>query len=86
MLTAVVTVVGVATMVHVIVRFRDARISGKSPTEALTHMAALLAVPVFWACSTDAVGFAALTLSDVGPVQDYGLMMAIGSISMPRMR
>ena len=37
MLTAVVTVVAVATVVHIIVRFRDARQRGKGPLQALAQ-------------------------------------------------
>lgn len=79
MLSAIVTVIGIATVVHLIVRFREGRISGLSPDEALVRAGALLAAPIFWACATDAVGFAALLAADVGPIQDFGRMMAIGS-------
>ena len=40
----------------------------------------MLASPVFWACSTDAVGFLSLTVAKVGPVRDFGVMTAIGSL------
>ncbi len=80
MLSAIVTVVGVATVVHVIVRYQDARSQGLDPTAALLQAGNLLAVPIFFACLTDAAGFAALMTSQVGPVHDFGLMMAIGSL------
>ena len=80
MLTSVVTVVGVATLVHVIVRFRDARVEGQSPESALRQAITLLAWPVFWACGTDAAGFASLMAAELGPVRDYGLMLTIGSL------
>ncbi|MGB6041519.1 MAG: MMPL family transporter [Pirellulales bacterium] len=80
MLTAIVTVVAVATVVHFIVRFRDARATGASPLRAVTVACRLLAVPILLACATDAVGFAALLWAGVGPVQDFGIMMAIGSL------
>ena len=80
MLTAIVTVVGVATVVHVIVRFREARQTGAPAVEALLAAGPLLVVPVFLACTTDAVGFSSLMLAEVGPVRDFGLMMAIGSM------
>jgi len=80
MLTAVVTVVGVATVVHIIVRFREARVAGASPRDALVRTIVLLSVPVFWACTTDAVGFSSLMVAGVGPVQDFGLMMATGCL------
>ena len=80
MLAAIVTVVGVATIVHVIVRFRDAQSQGLAPREALLDAGRKLAAPVLFACLTDAAGFAALMSSRVGPVHDFGLMMAIGSL------
>jgi len=80
MLTAIVTVVGIATVMHVIVRFRDARQSGLAPADALLHAGGLIAAAIFWACATDAAGFAALRSARVGPVRDFGLMMAAGSL------
>ena len=80
MLTAVVTVIGVATVVHIILRFREGRESGLEPVEALTKAGNMLAGPIFWACVTDAVGFAALMAADVAPVRDFGLMMALGAL------
>ncbi|WP_145063024.1 efflux RND transporter permease subunit [Adhaeretor mobilis] len=80
MLAAIVTVVGVATIVHVIVRFRNALREGLCRRAALSKAAEQLVVPVTFACLTDAAGFASLMISEVGPVQDFGLMMAIGSL------
>ena len=80
MLSAIVTVVGVATVVHVIVRYRNAESEGLAPVDALLQAGRLLAAPVCFACLTDAAGFAALMTSKVGPVHDFGLMMAIGSL------
>jgi len=79
MLTAIVTVVGVAAVVHIVVRFREARREGLSQKEALASAGGLLCGAIFWACLTDAAGFLALTRAAVGPVQDFGVMMAIGS-------
>lgn len=80
MMTAVVMVVGVATMVHVIVRFRESRDLGLNVEESLRRTCGLLMVPITWACITDAIGFLSLTVSSVGPVQDFGVMMAIGAL------
>ena len=80
MLTAVVMVVGVATMVHVLVRFAELRTAGLDPLTAIRDTLRQLAPAIAWSCLTDAAGFAALTISDVGPVQDFGVMMAIGSL------
>lgn len=80
MLTAVVMVVGVATMVHVMVRFSEARAEGLSTRDSLRTTIVALFWPIFWSCLTDAAGFFALTVSEVGPVQDFGMMMAVGSL------
>ena len=69
---AVVMVVGVATVVHVIVRFQESRALGLSTRDSLRRTGRILAAPIMWACLTDAAGFAALTVSSVGPVQDFG--------------
>ena len=80
MLTAVVTVIGVATVIHVIVRFREGGYLGMSRVAALARAGRLLTGPIFWACITDAVGFAALMAADVSPVRSFGLMMALGAL------
>ncbi len=79
MLTAVVTVVGVATVIHIIVRYREARQQSLAPREALLQAAGLLAAPVFWSCATTIAGFASLLVAKVAPVRDFGLMMALGT-------
>jgi uncharacterized protein len=80
MLTAVVTVVGVATVIHLIVRFREARQEGLAPSDALRQAGSLLVAPVFWSCATTAAGFAALLIAKVSPIADFGLMMSIGTL------
>jgi predicted RND superfamily exporter protein len=80
MLTAVVMVIGVATMVHLMVRFAELREEGLEQVDALRETFRQLLVPITWACLTDAVGFLALTVSEVGPVRDFGIMMAVGSV------
>lgn len=80
MLTAVITVVGIGTVMHVIIRYREAVDCGLGPSQALVHTMRILSVPVFYACVTDAFGFGALMVAAVAPVRDFGFMMAIGSI------
>lgn len=80
MLDAVITVVGIATVMHVIVRYREVRERGKPPERGMRMVGASLASPVFWALATDAMGFGSLLVTSVGPVQDFGLMMALGSL------
>lgn len=80
MLWAIVTVIGIATVVHLVVAFRSHRASGMAPRAALTLAGEQLGAPIFWACMTDAAGFASLMVSRVGPVHDFGLMMLVGSL------
>lgn len=80
MLTAIVTVVGIATLVHIIVRFREFRGTGLAPGPALGRTLLQLAAPVAWSFATDAAGFGSLLLSHVGPVADFGLMTAVGAL------
>lgn len=80
MLAAILTVVGIATTVHVVVQYRELRFGGLSAESALRGATVLLASPVIWSCVTDAVGFGSLMASQVGPVRDFGLMTAIGSL------
>jgi predicted RND superfamily exporter protein len=78
MLSAIITVVGVATVMHIVVQFREERGRGLSPIDAFRAAAIGLAAPVLSACLTDTVACSSLLLARVGPVQDFGLMTAIG--------
>jgi predicted RND superfamily exporter protein len=80
MLTSIVTVIGVATMIHWMLGYQKCMDVGDSPIEALRNSLSNLIRPIALACVTDAIGFGALVLSAVGPVQDYGLMMALASL------
>ena len=80
MLTAIVTVVGVATVIHLIVHYRELTSGGTSPIEALRRAASVLAWPIVGAILTDCAGFGSLWFASVGPVQDFGLMMVAGSL------
>jgi predicted RND superfamily exporter protein len=79
MLSAMITVVAIATVTHVIVEFRRRRDLGQAPTAALEDALATLMWPICGAIATDVVGFAALTASQVGPVHDFGVMTAVGA-------
>ncbi len=78
MLAAIVTIVGVATVMHIIVGYRDERSRGLSPFDAFRAAGVMLAVPIVSAVLTDTVGSTSLLLARVGPIQDFGLMNAIG--------
>jgi hypothetical protein len=80
MLTAIVTVVGVASVMHLIVHFRELRVEGLSPHAALLKTAVLLTGPICGAILTDATGFGALWWASVEPIRDFGTMMVFGSL------
>jgi len=80
MLASIITVIGVATTVHWMLGYQRAMKLRLSPESALRGSMHDLWRPIVWACITDAIGFASLSFAKVGPVQDYGCMMAIGSL------
>lgn len=80
MFSAIVTVIGVATVVHLIVRYREGRRLLMDERESLLRSLRILIAPIVWACLTDAAGFSALMFSSIGPVQDFGMMMLLGSL------
>ena len=80
MLSAIITIIGVATVVHLIVGFRSAREDGHHAPAALLIAGSMLAWPIIGACATDSVGFGSLLLASVGPIQDFGIMMSVGSV------
>ncbi len=84
MLSSIVMVVGVATTMHWMFRYQkeyNAAAEFLDPWSraetALRRSITSLWVPIVAACVTDAIGFASLSVSRVGPVQDYGSMMAV---------
>ena len=81
-LTSIVTVIGVATSIHLLLRFQEERRRGVERRQALESTLRVLLKPIFFACVTDAVGFCALLFANVGPVRDFGLMMAMGSMAV----
>lgn len=80
MLSAMVTVVAIATVVHVIVEYRRQRELGLEPEAALRDTLSLLFWPVVGAIVTDVIGFGSLIFSRVGPVHDFGVMTAVGAV------
>lgn len=80
MLASIVTVIGVATTMHWMLGYQRLTTQGMDPESALQESMRQLRRPITWACVTDAIGFLSLTFAKVGPVQDYGWMMALASM------
>lgn len=81
MLNSLITIIGVATVMHVTIHFRHLR-RERRRIEALRLTIIDLAPAVFWTCATTAAGFAALLSSQVTPVRSFGLMMGLGSLTV----
>jgi predicted RND superfamily exporter protein len=78
-LTSLVTIIGIATVTHVTVVYREKRLKSDR-ADAFRETILELASPVFWTCATTSVGFASLLSSDIVPVRSFGLMLAIASM------
>ncbi len=79
MLNSLITIIGVATSMHVLLFFREQHRT-HPPEEALGLSILQLAKPVWWSIATTAFGFGVLVTSHINPVASFGLMMAIGTL------
>lgn len=79
-LTAVITVVAVASVLHVGVRTQKYQRRGRSRYHATLVALSVLLAPIFWTCATDAAGFLSLRWSRILPVQQFGVMIAIAMV------
>jgi len=81
-LTAIVTVIAVTAVIHLGSRQRAMRNRGYSGNAAALAALTWVMPPIFWACMTDAAGFISLWVSEVIPIREFGLMMAIASLAV----
>jgi hypothetical protein len=81
-LTAIVTVVAVTAVLHLGVRYHSRRGRGFSRYESTAEVMQRMAGPIFWTCATDAAGFAALWFSEILPVRQFGLMVALAALNV----
>lgn len=79
MLNSLVTIIGIATVMHVTVRYRDKRATLGRVDAARATLAELI-VPTFWTIVTTASGFAALITSHILPVASFGVMMTLATL------
>jgi predicted RND superfamily exporter protein len=78
--TALISVIGIATTIHIAVRFREELEGGFDREEALIRAFSKVMPAVFWTCLTTAIGFGSLMISRVAPVRDFGIVMAAVSM------
>ncbi|TWU04555.1 efflux RND transporter permease subunit [Stieleria varia] len=81
-LTAIVTVIAVASILHLGVRFRRMRWRGHTISESVDRSLTGLLKPILWTCLTDAAGFAALLASGILPVRQFGVMIAVSALAV----
>ncbi|WP_010587402.1 efflux RND transporter permease subunit [Schlesneria paludicola] len=79
MLNSLVTIIGIATVMHITLKYRENRASAE-PVEALRKTMLDLTVPIFWTIATTAAGFAALLTSHIAPVASFGIMMTLATL------
>ncbi len=79
MLNSLVTIIGIATVMHITLRFREHRFT-REPVEALRQTMLELTVPIFWTIATTAAGFAAVLTSSIAPVASFGIMMTLATL------
>jgi uncharacterized protein len=78
-LNSLVTVIGVATVMHITLVYCEHR-EHLDRFAALHKTFSLLGTNIFWVCATTAGGFAAQLSSHVFPVYSFGLMMTLGAM------
>lgn len=80
MSTSLITVIGIATTIHVAVRYREEFDLSPDARTAMKQTLEKALAPIFWTCSTTAVGFGSLAVSQVAPVRDFGWIMAAAAL------
>ncbi len=80
MLTSLTTIIGISTVMHITVIYREHRADDKSPIDALRETMRELTIPVWWTIVTTAVGFLSVFTSAITPVRSFGVMMTIGTM------
>lgn len=89
-LSAIVAIIAVTSTLHLGVATARYKQNGdaipgqnESRHDAVIAGIAATAKPIFWTCATTAAGFAALTVSRIVPVAQFGWIVAIGAMLVP---
>jgi predicted RND superfamily exporter protein len=72
--------VGIDFGIHAINRYREERVQDKGIDESMRITTDQLTVAFFIVTGTTVIGFAANLTSDLGPIQDFGLVASIGIV------
>jgi predicted RND superfamily exporter protein len=79
MLNSLVTIVSIATVMRVMVYYREER-AKHDPFEAFHKTIVELSPAILWTTVTAAAGFVSLLSSDITPVRSFGTMMTLGTM------
>ncbi|MEK7487327.1 MAG: MMPL family transporter [Planctomycetota bacterium] len=77
LLPPLILVIGVASMIHILLCYAQKRTEEKS-SEALYKTFMEMWTPCFWNTLTTMIGFGSLLISTIGPIQEFGVLSAIG--------
>ena len=77
-LPALLINLALAGNIHMVTHYLSLFARGKSNQEALKLTVETLLFPVFMTSLTTAVGFSSVMISDIKPIQDFGMFAAIG--------
>lgn len=81
MVNSLVTTIGIATAIHIALKYREHRANADSVGALRTTMLELT-TPIFWTMATTVVGFAALLTSQIAPVVNFSIMMTLATVLM----
>lgn len=73
-------VLSLANCIHVVCRYQFFRATESSAAQAMNDALKEVRFPCALSAVTTAMGFISLTVADIGPVRDMGLMMALGML------
>ena len=75
-----VIILAMGTSVHVLVEFFQYRAAGQTPQQAAQSTVINLFYPIFFTCLTTAVGFYALSVTELSPVRQFALLAGIAPL------
>lgn len=73
-------IVGTSDVVHIVSKYVDLMISGKSKSESLKITVKEIGMATFLTSATTAAGFMSLITSRIVPIQDFGINSALGVV------
>ena len=72
--------IGIDFGIHTVNRYREERMAGEDPAEAMRAATGQLVVAYSIITGTTVIGFLANLVSDLGPIQEFGIVAGVGII------